>query len=71
MRLGFVLLHPSEERNIHMAHVGEILKKFYAAVVKRDFATARTYLADDLVFVGLSLAKMTTDFEINSLRRGL
>ena len=36
-----------------MAHVGEILKKFYAAVLKRDFATARTYLADDLVFVGL------------------
>jgi ketosteroid isomerase-like protein len=53
MRVGFVHLHPSEERNIHMAHVGEILKKFYAAVVKRDFATARTYLADDLVFVGL------------------
>ena len=36
-----------------MAHGGEILKKFYAAVVKRDFATARTYLADNLVFVGL------------------
>lgn len=36
-----------------MVHAGEILGKFYAAVVKRDFATARTYLADDLVFVGL------------------
>jgi hypothetical protein len=36
MRVGFVHLHPSEERNIHMAHVGEILKKFYAAVVKRS-----------------------------------
>jgi quinol monooxygenase YgiN len=32
---------------------GEILKKFYDAVVKRDLAAARTYLADDLVFVGL------------------
>jgi ketosteroid isomerase-like protein len=53
MRLGFLLLHPSGERNIRMAHVGEILKKFYAAVVKRDFATAGTYLADNLVFVGL------------------
>jgi quinol monooxygenase YgiN/ketosteroid isomerase-like protein len=32
---------------------GEILKKFYEAVVKRDLAAARTYLADDLEFVGL------------------
>ena len=32
---------------------GEILKKFYDAVVRRDLAAARTYLADDLVFVGL------------------
>ena len=32
---------------------GEILKKFYDAVVKRDLVAARTYLADDLVFVGL------------------
>ena len=32
---------------------GETLKKFYEAVVKRDLATARTYLADDLVFAGL------------------
>jgi ketosteroid isomerase-like protein len=53
MRLGFALCNPSEERNNRMAHAGEILKKFYAAVAKRDFATARTYLADDLLFVGL------------------
>ena len=32
---------------------GEILKKFYDAIVKKDLAAARTYLADDLVFVGL------------------
>lgn len=32
---------------------GETLKKFYDAVVQRDLAKARTYLADDLVFVGL------------------
>ncbi|MGB7847080.1 MAG: nuclear transport factor 2 family protein [Candidatus Acidiferrum sp.] len=32
---------------------GEILKKFYNAVVKRDLAAARAYLADDLVFIGL------------------
>lgn len=30
-----------------------VLTKFYDAVVTRDLATARTYLADDLVFVGL------------------
>ena len=32
---------------------GEILKKFYAAVVKKDIGAARGYLADDLVFEGL------------------
>jgi len=32
---------------------GDILKKFYDAVVRRDIAAARTYLADDLIFVGL------------------
>ncbi len=36
-----------------MPNAGEILKKFYAAVVQRDFAAARQYLADDLTFVGL------------------
>jgi ketosteroid isomerase-like protein len=30
-----------------------IVESFYAAVLARDLATARTYLADDLVFVGL------------------
>ena len=29
------------------------LEKFYQAVIKRDLATARKYLSDDLVFVGL------------------
>jgi ketosteroid isomerase-like protein len=32
---------------------GEILKKFYDAVVRRDLAAARGYLAGDLEFVGL------------------
>jgi ketosteroid isomerase-like protein len=31
----------------------ETLTKFYDAVISRDLARARTYLADDLVFVGL------------------
>ena|SRR5579864_7050874 len=36
-----------------MTNSGEILKKFYAAVIKRDLAAARAYLSNDLVFVGL------------------
>ena len=36
-----------------MANAGEILKKFYAAVATKDLATARTYLSDDLLFLGL------------------
>jgi ketosteroid isomerase-like protein len=32
---------------------GEVLRKFYDAAVKRDLATARACLADDLVFEGL------------------
>jgi len=32
---------------------GEVLKQFYDAAIARDLARARTYLADDLVFVGL------------------
>jgi hypothetical protein len=36
-----------------MAAAGNIVKKFYEAAVARDLATARTHLADDLVFVGL------------------
>jgi hypothetical protein len=41
------------KRWIHMANAGEVLRKFYSAVVKRDLNTARNYLADDLTFVGL------------------
>ena len=36
-----------------MATTGQVAKDFYAAVVNRDLASARQYLADDLVFVGL------------------
>jgi quinol monooxygenase YgiN/ketosteroid isomerase-like protein len=32
---------------------GEILRKFYDAVAKRDLTSARAHLADDLEFVGL------------------
>jgi hypothetical protein len=36
-----------------MSSSGEILKNFYDAVIKRDLTTARNFLSDDLVFVGL------------------
>ena len=36
-----------------MENAGEVLRKFYAAVVNRDLATARSCLADDMVFKGL------------------
>lgn len=36
-----------------MESAGEVLRKFYAAVVKRDLVTARSCLADDMVFEGL------------------
>ena len=36
-----------------MPYAGEILKKFYTAVAKKDIAAARSYLNDDLVFLGL------------------
>jgi limonene-1,2-epoxide hydrolase len=36
-----------------MSNAGEIVKKFYAAVEKRDIAAARRYLSDDLLFLGL------------------
>ncbi len=36
-----------------MPNAGEILKKFYAAVAKKDITAARAYLNDDLLFLGL------------------
>lgn len=36
-----------------MEKAGEVLRNFYDAAVKRDLATARACLADDLVFEGL------------------
>jgi hypothetical protein len=36
-----------------MRDAGEIPRKFYAAVAAKDIAAARTYLNDDLLFLGL------------------
>ena len=36
-----------------MPSAGDVVKRFYERVRAHDLKTARTYLADDLVFVGL------------------
>ena len=36
-----------------MLSAGEVVRKFYDAVQKKDLATARAYLSDELVFLGL------------------
>lgn len=36
-----------------MEPAGIILKEFYAAIVSRDLARARSYLADDMVYQGI------------------
>jgi hypothetical protein len=36
-----------------VANAGDILKKFYAAVIKRDLTEARRYLDERLQFIGL------------------
>jgi quinol monooxygenase YgiN len=46
---------------------GGILRKFYDAVVERDLAAARAYLADDLVFVGLFQTYRNADEYLNAL----
>jgi hypothetical protein len=56
----------SKRRTI-MPGVGEILEKFYAAVLKRDLANARGYLNDDLVFVGLFETYRSADEYIAAL----
>lgn len=50
-----------------MPNVGEILKQFYAAVVRRDFAAARQYLAEDLTFVGLFETYSSADAYLKAL----
>jgi predicted alpha-1,6-mannanase (GH76 family) len=37
----------------NMSAAGDVVRRFYEAAQKRDLALARTYLSDDLVFVGL------------------
>jgi hypothetical protein len=51
-----------------MAISGELLRRFYAAVVRRDFVTARSYLKDDLVFVGLFETYPNADAYLTALQ---
>ena len=44
-----------------MDNAGDVLRKFYAAVVKGDLAAARACLADDMVFEGLFETYRSTD----------
>ncbi len=46
---------------------GETLKRFYDAVVNRDLNTARSYLAEDLVFVGLFETYRSADEYLKAL----
>lgn len=46
---------------------GEVVKGFYDAVVKRELASARKFLADDLVFVGLFETYQSPDNYLKAL----
>jgi hypothetical protein len=50
-----------------MPGTGEILKNFYAAIVRRDIAEARSYLNHDLEFVGLFKTYRSADEYIAAL----
>src|SRR5258706_7544093 len=46
---------------------GDVRRGFYEAVVKRDFTTARRFLGDDLVFVGLFETYPSADAYLSAL----
>jgi hypothetical protein len=50
-----------------MANGGQVLKQFYDAVVAKDLAKARTFLHDDLVFVGLFETYRSADDYMSTL----
>jgi uncharacterized protein YndB with AHSA1/START domain len=49
-----------------MINAKAVLEQFYEAVVQRDMAKARTYLADDMLFVGLFETYPNADAYINT-----
>lgn len=48
--------------------VGNVLQSFYAAAVNRDFLTMRSYLRDDLIFVGLFETYRSADQYLEAFR---
>ena len=50
-----------------MTNTGEILKKFYDAVQRRNMAEARQYLHNDLMFVGLFETYRSADKYLSAL----
>ena len=44
-----------------MSNAREIVENFYAALVERDFASARRCLAEDLLFIGLFKTDRSAD----------
>jgi ketosteroid isomerase-like protein len=50
-----------------MPSAGDVLRKFYAAVVKRDLIAARGCLKDDLVFMGLFETYPSADAYLEAL----
>ena len=50
-----------------MANPGDILRQFYDAVRRRDIVSARQYLANDLVFIGLFETYRSADEYIAAL----
>jgi hypothetical protein len=52
-----------------MPKAGKVLKKFYAAVIKKDMTAARSYLNDDLLFLGLFETYHTAEEYIAALTK--
>lgn len=50
-------------------NAGAVLRQFYDAVTRRDMAKARTFLADDMVFVGLFETYPNADAYIETFTR--
>jgi len=51
-----------------MVAAGEVLRRFYQAVVRRDFLSTRRFLSDDLVFVGLFETYPNADAYLTALK---
>ena len=62
-----MILYARIERSKVMESTGDILKRFYDAVGKRDLTTARGYLNDDFLFIGLFETYRSADEYLTAL----